>query len=57
MRIGPDRHGDMGRVTKTCRKKAGDPVPDAGGEDSHQGYSTEMGSRKFAQDGTSEVID
>ena len=45
MGIGSDRHG-MGRVTKTCREKAGDLVPDTGGEDSHLGLTASWGAEK-----------
>ena len=30
----------MGRVTKTCREKTGDLVPDRGGQESHHGIAT-----------------
>ena len=42
MGIGSDRHG-MGRVTKTCREKAGNLVPDTGGEESHHASATSWG--------------
>ena len=45
MGIGSDRHG-MGRVTKTCREKAGNLVPDTGGEDSHLGLTASWGAEK-----------